>query len=252
MTWAARRVRMRLDASPAARATPPVVPQVWRTWVVISLVWAAVAIAVGWWCLAAVLVWRAVRPRVQRVVERRRAAASYEADLVLALRSVAAALRTGATVRQAVSEALSTPPATRHDDLRRLGEAVERGADLQVSLAGWAHGPASGGTSIAAGGLTLAAELGGSGAALADALADALAARLDARAAARAVASQARLSAAVLVASPLLVAAMGVGTGSAGAQFLFHTELGLACLVAGLGLDALGAWWMSRLVRFAP
>jgi Flp pilus assembly protein TadB len=36
--------------------------------------------------------------------------------------------------------------------------------------------------------------------------------------------------------------------GAAG-RFLLHSRAGWACLAGGLGLDALGAWWMARLTR---
>jgi tight adherence protein B len=35
------------------------------------------------------------------------------------------------------------------------------------------------------------------------------------------------------------------------ARFLLGTPAGWLCIGAGLGLDAIGAWWMSRLVRRA-
>ncbi len=45
----------------------------------------------------------------------------------------------------------------------------------------------------------------------------------------------------------LLAAALGADPLSV----LLHTSLGLVCLVTGVGLDALGVLWTSRLVRRA-
>jgi tight adherence protein B len=64
-----------------------------------------------------------------------------------------------------------------------------------------------------------------------------------------ALATQARTSAGLLVVAPLGFAAL-VSTIEPGAvEFLVGTPLGWACLAGGLGLDALGAVWMQRIVR---
>ena len=64
----------------------------------------------------------------------------------------------------------------------------------------------------------------------------------------RALASQARTSAVVLVAAPLMFAlVVGVVDDQVG-RFLV-SPAGLVCVVVGLGLDAAGAVWMDRLTR---
>jgi tight adherence protein B len=68
---------------------------------------------------------------------------------------------------------------------------------------------------------------------------------------AAALATQGRASAAVLVLAPVGFGAFAVLADPRVATFLFRTAAGLACLVSGAALDALGAWWMSRLVRSA-
>ncbi|HYZ98327.1 MAG TPA: hypothetical protein VE575_06220, partial [Acidimicrobiales bacterium] len=63
--------------------------------------------------------------------------------------------------------------------------------------------------------------------------------------------SQARTSAVVLSLAPLAFAVLLAMTDAAAARFLLRTTAGWVCLAAGLGLNALGAWWMARLTRGA-
>jgi tight adherence protein B len=65
----------------------------------------------------------------------------------------------------------------------------------------------------------------------------------------RALSSQARLSGLVIAAAPLVFSGLASVTDARTAEFLFRTPPGLACLVAGLGLDACAAAWMARLCR---
>jgi tight adherence protein B len=63
----------------------------------------------------------------------------------------------------------------------------------------------------------------------------------------QALATQARISAVVITVAPLAFAALGVLGDEHTATFLLRTPRGLACLAAGVALDAFGAWWMARL-----
>jgi len=64
-----------------------------------------------------------------------------------------------------------------------------------------------------------------------------------------ALSSQARASASVIIAAPVVFAALGLLSSPGVAAFLFRTPAGLACLVVGLGLDAVAAVWIARLAR---
>jgi tight adherence protein B len=67
----------------------------------------------------------------------------------------------------------------------------------------------------------------------------------------RALATQARTSAGVLAVAPLAFTGL-VSTIEPGAvAFLVTSPLGLACLLLGLALEALGAVWMTRITRSA-
>lgn len=57
-----------------------------------------------------------------------------------------------------------------------------------------------------------------------------------------------RATATLLAGLPLLGLALAAGLGAHPLQVLLQTPLGLACLVTGLGLDALGWWWTGRIV----
>ena len=53
----------------------------------------------------------------------------------------------------------------------------------------------------------------------------------------------------MIAALPLGFMVLSAGAGDHAAGFLFTTRLGLAILACGLGLDAIGALWMRRIVN---
>ena len=63
----------------------------------------------------------------------------------------------------------------------------------------------------------------------------------------KALAAQARLSAMVVALAPPVFTLLAGATDPAILQFLLGTPAGWACLVAGLGLDLVGALWMRRI-----
>jgi tight adherence protein B len=69
---------------------------------------------------------------------------------------------------------------------------------------------------------------------------------------ARALSAQARVSAIVVGGAPLAYLAFASAADPASLDLLLTTGAGRACLVAGLVLEALGAWWMHVLLRGEP
>ncbi len=164
---------------------------------------------------------------------------------------LARSVHSGATLTVAIDEVAASvgPPA--RDDLLKLAESVRRGRLLDEALLEWNDSARSQSLGLLvaacrlghADGGDLASALGGVAAALLD--------RVEIADEVRALTSQARMSAYVLAALPVV--------GSAGfslldprlAGILFTTRVGTACLVAGLGLNALGAWCLGRIVSAA-
>ena len=199
----------------------------------------AVAIAAG----APWLAWRLLRHRGDE---------RLEAALPLAVEAVAAALRSGASVRQAVAAAAGATGGTLGDDLAGVALATERGAGVVAALEGWAARRPLPGVRLVVAALCLGAETGGATAQAVDAVAATLRQRLAAQAEARALATQARMSAVVIAAAPVAFCALSAATDRRSAAFLLRTPAGLGLLAAGLALDGAGALWMSRLTRVTP
>ena len=211
---------------------------------------------------------------VLRWVGRWRAARSPSADrrLVAQLDDVAAALRAGASLGEAIAgrssrtwdltagsadadgdgDGLATlssggpGPTTVVDviraDLRRgasLTEVCRRSSDAATGRS----------DRLVASALALASAGGGQQARAVDAAADAVRELLSLDAEIAAQASQAKLSALVLVVTPVAFTLWSASTDRAVRGFLFGDPIGLACLATGLVLDVAGAWWMARLCR---
>jgi tight adherence protein B len=125
---------------------------------------------------------------------------------------------------------------------------VEGGAPLPSALAPWGRAHPRPPVALAVGALEVAALAGGASARALDGVAATLRARTAVAEEARALASQAAASAAVLVALPLVVTVLGSVADPAVAGDLLGTPVGLACVLAALVLDAVGGWWMHRIV----
>lgn len=125
---------------------------------------------------------------------------------------------------------------------------VDGGASLPVALQGWAGAHPRRPVALAVGALEVAAEAGGARARAIEGVAATLRSRLAVADEARALAGQARSSAAVLVALPVVVTVLGALADPRHAGDLLGTPVGLACLVSAAVLDLAGGWWMHRIV----
>jgi tight adherence protein B len=174
------------------------------------------------------------------------------------LPAVAAALarsvRSGAGLVDAFDEVAATVVTSGSQLCADLGQVtawVARGVRVDDALQRWSdrsHDPA---VALLVAACRFGHAHGGDLAAALDGAAVALLDQLEAADEARALASQARTSAGVLVALPILGAAGFSLLDPRVARTLLTTPAGLACLVTGTALEAAGAWVLSRMVRSA-
>jgi len=220
---------------------------VWAGGALTVTAWALVAAGAGAGLLAAGVV--AGSPYLGWRLLRHRGDAAIEAALPAAVETVAAGLRSGASLRQALGEAAAATPGALGADLVAVAQSTERGSGVVAALEGWAARRPLPGVRLVVAALCLSAETGGAAARAVDAVAATLRQRLAAEGEARALATQARTSAAVMAAAPAAFCAVSAVVDPRSSAFLLRTPLGLALLAAGLGLDAAGAVWMARLTR---
>lgn len=184
--------------------------------------------------------------RAEAVVARLRRRRPVAGDLPALLEAVAARLRAGGSLGQALVEA-APPPGMLADQWRRTAELVPA-LGAVGALQDWADRAEQRSVRLAAAALTLAARTGGSPARAVDGVAATLRCRLAVQAEIRALSSQARASAAVIALAPAGFGVMA-GLGDPRTLEFLRTPPGLVVVLAGLGLDGLGAWWMARLCR---
>jgi tight adherence protein B len=164
-----------------------------------------------------------------------------------ALERVASELRSGGTVATAIGSLASGEGPLAHD-MVRVETRLRLGASISDSLEAWSTERAVAGVGASAGALVLCASVGGRSADALDGLATSLRDRLAVAAEAHALSSQARMSAFVVGGAPVGYIAWSAIVDPHALHVLTGTLFGRACLVVGLGLEALGAWWMRSIV----
>jgi len=252
--WSSQRVRARVaDAANALRVEDAAVR--WTTPVPPAAVVAGgagvtvAALALGPVTLALSVLGLAVAPILVGRQRRARALVKRRSQLPQALERLASAMRSGSSLPVALGEAGRATSDPLGPELAALALGASEGQPIAAVLDGWTRQHDDPGTRLAATALVLATVVGVAPARAVDGVAATLRERLEVSAERRALASQARTSAVVLSAAPLLFALLlGMSDGAAG-RFLLHSRAGWVCLAVGLGLDALGAWWMACLTR---
>ncbi|HKA92983.1 MAG TPA: type II secretion system F family protein [Acidimicrobiia bacterium] len=219
--------------------------------------WAGTAAAAGIVALAlspglvppAVLLAGAGPPALLWVL-RTRAHRRYAAALPLALEQIAAHLRGGGTVGHGVA-ALSGGDGPLAADLRRVQARADLGVGLADALAAWPAERDVGDVRAVAGALAVAETLGGRSSHALDGLAASLRDRLGAAAEAHSLSAQARLSALVVGASPLVYLVFSALVDPASVGLLVRTNAGRLCLGLGLLLEVVAVLWMRRILASA-
>jgi tight adherence protein B len=180
-----------------------------------------------------------------------RAGRMIDAALPEAVEAMARSLRSGATLSHALAEVGCVTPAPLGEQLGAVCVAVDAGQPLVVALDEWARSAATPSVRLVASAMALSAETGGAAARALDGVAATVRANNAVLGELRAQSSQARLSALVIALAPLAFAALALLTDRDAAGFLLGTPLGLACLLGGVALDAVAAWWMQRIALAA-
>ncbi|MEM8705017.1 MAG: type II secretion system F family protein [Actinomycetota bacterium] len=182
-----------------------------------------------------------IRPRLFR-----RRTRVDRAVLPLLLELIARELRSGSTVPVALHTVAANEPAA--DSLVPVVHRVAHGARVGDELDAWAARFDSDDARLARSVLRLGLS---TGAALADAL-DRVAAtvrdRIELDDELRALTAQSRTSATVLAMAPAVFLGVLALVDRGLVAPLIATPFGWLCLAGGLGLDAIGFWWMRRLV----
>lgn len=165
------------------------------------------------------------------------------------LDDVARALRGGSALGTALAEAASGRGSTAaRCDVQSVVDDLRAGLGLVEALDRWGRRRPSAPVRLAVGALAIGASTGGTRSRAVEAVAATLRERRALEREARALATQARSSALVIALAPLAFAALSSLSDPRAGAFLVGTPTGVACLIGGLTLDGLGAWWMHRIV----
>jgi tight adherence protein B len=185
---------------------------------------------------------------VARQASRGRGARRADARLPELVEHVGRALRAGHDLRGASLAAGEVVGGVHGSALADVVARIDGGAGWTDALQGWLDDHPRRPVQLVAGALAVAEAAGGRAGSALDGVAATLRARSAVADEARALASQARASAAVLVALPVVVAAGGAAADRKVADALLGTPWGLGCIALAAVLDAVGALWMQRVV----
>ena len=176
---------------------------------------------------------------------------SIEQELPVFLEAIARGLRSGVSAEVAIDGARAVLVGPLRAEAEAIARALEFGAPLEQALRGWIVSDPGSGTALSAAALTLGAATGGSRARAVDSVAATLRERLALEAEVMSLSTQARASAVVMAATPVLFMGLSSVADAGTVGFLFGTRFGLSCLGLGVALEAAGAVWMVKLTRSA-
>lgn len=176
-----------------------------------------------------------------------RSGAARESALLADLGALRAAVAAGGSVLTAF-EVIAGGDGPWSAGAAEVAAAARRGGPVQDAIDAWASASGEAAVALVADGLAIAGASGGSQARVLAAVAESVAERQALSREVRALSSQARASAAVLVATPMLFMVAVAILDPRVAAYLLGTPAGVATIVLGLALDAAGAAWMAVLI----
>jgi tight adherence protein B len=210
--------------------------------------------ALGGWAVARVpgVVIALVIAGVVRTVRRRRALAvspvMVEERFADAVGALAAAVRSGASLTQAVRYATTEAAPPVRDDLTRIVAQLDTGIALEQALRSWPDVRPSANVELVVGALELHRRSGGDLPAVLDQVVGAIRDRVSITREVRSLTAQARMSAWILGCLPVGFFAFLWLTSRRDIEGAMSTPVGVACVLAGLLLE-LGAFaWIRKLL----
>jgi tight adherence protein B len=216
--------------------------------------WIGAAAAGGWLVLGPV-VGIAAAPlagaafEVRRRRHDRRRAIAMDEGMADGVRAIAAGLRAGLSVPQAIRFAADEAEAPLAGSLARIVDAADVGEPLDTAIHRWARDAGTADARLVEGVLGLHRRSGGDLPRVLDRVAETLRERRAVSREVRALTAQARLSGAILGLLPIGFFAFLWLTSRRDIEGAFRTPLGLACLGLGLLLELLAFLWIRRLLE---
>jgi tight adherence protein B len=213
--------------------------------VVVAILGAAVGGAAG--AVAGAMLAGAGAP-IGLAAARGRRARLIGASVPITIDGIASELRAGGTIATAV-RGIARSDGVLAPDFARIDARLLLGAPIAEAFRSWARERDAPGVDVAAGALAMCATVGGRAADALDGVASSLRDRGAVVAEARALSAQARMSALVVGGTPFLYVGWSALADRQALHALLGTPTGRACVALGVGLEALGAWWMRRILR---
>lgn len=231
---------------PAALPWPAT--QVWQGALVGGASVVTLALLLGGWVAAAAFATAlVVAARVALGAAGGRAGVQFDRALPDLLEAVARGVRAGASLQLALAEAVRDAPLVVRRSFDVVRARIDAGVPFVDAVDEWGAAAPGEGPALAAAALALAGEVGGTASRSLDGVAATLRDRNAVRAEVRALSSQARASALVIGVAPVGFTVVASAVDPTTADFLLRRPIGVACLVGGLALDAVGVRWMHRL-----
>jgi tight adherence protein B len=184
---------------------------------------------------------------LRRWATARRTARDRDVAWAFVADELAATIRAGSSLPQALASVGGQAGAAA-GVVRAAIEPVERGRSVADAARSWAEAASTPDERLLAEALLLAAVGGRPDPLLFEVVAETIRERRALEGELRAQTAQARASAAVLALLPLGFTGLVASTDHDVTTFLFGTLAGRACIVIGVLLDGLGAWWMRRTI----